>query len=382
MPPIPRSRSPPIPLPIRTTLSAHLLFPVWSASFSADPFSANPWNTRLPLFMRLLGTPRWPIFVRTPGTSLFPLSFIFFSFTIYTSRCHPPPILPFSTSPILLFSPLLPRHGFFVILQIKVVVKHTPSVRSNRIDGVLLTFREGSQLVVKVQEDSSFEAAFQRWMETQIRQSKGERRARLKKGLGHAEYTFVSRLWWPAFGNLDHLHAEFEVHDFKDGVRYLDFAFILPGLKLCIEIDGFSTHGRNLTRWQFDDQLDRQNDLILDDWKILRFSYDRIKENPRYCQQKLLQALGRWGARKPELDLKDPIDLSIVNLMSLRGCAMSPTEISKELGWRNNTIAIHLKQLSQKHLVVPAKTNAKRTTRYVLNIPSSTGNGTSTHRPV
>ncbi|WP_276353519.1 DNA-binding response regulator [Cohnella caldifontis] len=216
-------------------------------------------------------------------------------------------------------------------------------------------------------EDASFEAAYQRWMEYHIRRSTGERKRRLQQGLSYSSKLFVRNLWWPAIGNLDDLHPEYEVHDFKDGSRFLDFAIILDGLVLCIEIDDYGTHARNLTRWQFDDHLDRQNDLVLDDWKILRFSVDRIKDNPRHCQLKIQQALGKWGNAKPVLPTTDPIDLAIVKLLSSRGTSMSPIEISKLLGWNNCTIALHLRKLSSEQIVFPEKAGKKRMTRYILN---------------
>ena len=73
--------------------------------------------------------------------------------------------------------------------------------------------------------------------------------------------------------------------DFKDGKRYLDFAYIRPGFRICIEIDGYGPHLKNSSRWQFSDSLERQNQLVIDGWTVLRFSYDQVKEKPRRCQQ-------------------------------------------------------------------------------------------------
>jgi len=146
----------------------------------------------------------------------------------------------------------------------------------------------------------------------------------------------------------------------------LDFTFLLDGLVLCIEIDDFGTRARNVSRWPFDDPLDRQNDLVLDDWKILRFSVDRVKDNPRHCQLKILQALGKWGNARPPLPVADPIDLAIVNLLTVRGTSMSPIEISRALGWKNNTIARHLRKLQSQQLVTPEKRGGQRNSRYVL----------------
>ncbi|NQX61018.1 DNA-binding response regulator [Paenibacillus qinlingensis] len=123
---------------------------------------------------------------------------------------------------------------------------------------------------------------------------KGDSLRRLLEGHSHAEKLFLLQVWWPAFKHFNDLHPEYEVKDFRDGTRFLDFAFIKHTLKLAIEIDGFTTHASQISRSQFSDHLIRQNHLIIDGWRILRFSYDDIKDRPRMCQQVLQQFMGRY----------------------------------------------------------------------------------------
>jgi very-short-patch-repair endonuclease len=130
------------------------------------------------------------------------------------------------------------------------------------------------------------------WEQKRIRNGKGMHR--LREGLGISERRFLEHIWWTAFGHFRHLTLEFEVRDFKEGTRYLDFAYIRGHFKACFEIDGYEPHGRNVSRGQFTDNLRRQNDLIIDGWKIIRFSYDDIAHNPRICQRTIQQLLGRW----------------------------------------------------------------------------------------
>ncbi|WP_258881403.1 hypothetical protein [Paenibacillus sp. sptzw28] len=95
--------------------------------------------------------------------------------------------------------------------------------------------------------NTGFEHAYELFIQFHRCHRKGESKDRLTAGLGHAEKIFLSNVWWPAFGNFNELHPEYEVKDFKDGVRYLDFAYFKRdvSLKLCIEIDGFGTHWRD-----------------------------------------------------------------------------------------------------------------------------------------
>ncbi|MCD9025894.1 hypothetical protein [Cohnella silvisoli] len=63
-------------------------------------------------------------------------------------------------------------------------------------------------------------------------------------------------------------------------------------VRLNIEGDGLETHARKISLSGLDDDRIRQNHLILDGWKVLRFTHNRIKERPRLCQQMLLQFVG------------------------------------------------------------------------------------------
>jgi len=132
------------------------------------------------------------------------------------------------------------------------------------------------------------------WLKQHISLRKGECRRRLLNGLGYAEMLFLEKVWIPVFGHLVDLHPEYEVTDFRDAFRYIDFAFIHHWLRIAIEIDPFGTHLRDMSRDQHSDDRDRQNDLVIDGWKVIRFSLDRIRDNPRACQRRLQNLIGKY----------------------------------------------------------------------------------------
>ncbi|TXK74458.1 DUF559 domain-containing protein [Paenibacillus sp. N3.4] len=152
-----------------------------------------------------------------------------------------------------------------------------------------------------------FHEAHQAFLSEHAIKRSGERLRRLKEGHGHAEKMFLQHVWWKAFGNFNNLHPEYEIKDFRDGTRFLDFAFLRPSLRLTIEIDGYGSHSSQISRSQFSDQWNRQNHLIIDGWKILRFSFDDVKERSRMCEQTLQQFMGRYlgetGQQKLALNL-------------------------------------------------------------------------------
>ncbi|WP_337098628.1 hypothetical protein [Paenibacillus sp. YIM B09110] len=90
---------------------------------------------------------------------------------------------------------------------------------------------------------------------------------------GYAEKLFLEKVWFPVFHHFDSLNPEYEVEDY---------------------IDGYKQHASHATRAQFADSLMRQNHLVLDGWRILRFSFDHINDKPRMCQQVIQQFLGNY----------------------------------------------------------------------------------------
>lgn len=140
---------------------------------------------------------------------------------------------------------------------------------------------------------NSFENKHEQFIVDHMKSRRGESLRRLKKGHGYAEKLFLQNVWWPIVGQYEFLHPEYEISDFKDGKRYLDFAYLRPPFRINLEIDGYNSHAKNIDRWQFADQLIRQNHLMLDGWKVIRFAKDHIENQPRLCQQIIQQMMGR-----------------------------------------------------------------------------------------
>lgn len=204
-----------------------------------------------------------------------------------------------------------------------------------------------------------FQETYTQWLSDHLSCRQGERERRLREGHGHAEKAFVEKVWWPAFGHFRELHPEYEVTDFKDGFRYLDFAYLRSGLRLAIEIDGYGPHLRKISRDRFSDQCRRQNDLILDGWKVLRFTYDDVNDNPRYCQQTLQQFMGRWlGEGDSSLQVDYP-ERELLRQFLRSGRPLTPGDICQTMGVENKTARKWLRQLSEKQWIQPASGSAR-----------------------
>jgi len=210
-----------------------------------------------------------------------------------------------------------------------------------------------------------FEEEYQAFINAHFQERNGERLRRLQEGHSQAEMLFLKQVWWPSFYHFRYLHPEFEINDFKDGKRYLDFAYIRPAIRICFEVDGYGPHLKNISRWQFSDNLERQNQLVIDGWTVIRFSYDQVKEKPRRCQQVVQQVIGRWLGDGLDQTTLSYAEKEVLRLAIRTGKAISPIEVEKYLKLSDKTVKKLLTQLVNKKMLIPAS-GIKRIRSYRL----------------
>jgi very-short-patch-repair endonuclease len=199
-----------------------------------------------------------------------------------------------------------------------------------------------------------FEEEYQAFIKAHLQVRTGERLRRLQEGHNHAERLFLKQVWWPLFYHFRYLHPEYEINDFKDGKRYLDFAYIRPAIRICFEIDGYGPHLKNIDRWQFSNNLERQNQLVIDGWTVIRFSYDQVKEQPRRCQQIVQQVMGRWLGDELDHTSLSFVEKEVLRLAIRKGEAISPIEVERYLKLSDKTVKKVLSQLVDKKMLIPA----------------------------
>ena len=200
-----------------------------------------------------------------------------------------------------------------------------------------------------------FTEAYDSFLDHHSKTSRDERSHRISEGLGHSEILFLEQVWWPAFGHFRYLYPEYEVSDFKDGIRYLDFAYIRKPFKTCFEIDGYGPHARDIGRGKFSDHLIRQNHLVIDGWRVMRFSYDEVRNQPRRCQQLIQQLIGKLFGEKLDADTS-PTDLSyiereVLRYMMRKGESVYPSEIRALLGLTDKPVRKVLFEMLDKRLI-------------------------------
>ncbi len=215
------------------------------------------------------------------------------------------------------------------------------------------------QTVVPESGLSDFEQAYEAFIELHARQGVLGTRARVRDGVGAAEKAFLQRVWWPAFRSFHSLFPEYEVDDYFDGHRYIDFAYIRPEFRIAIEIEGFGPHWKDITTDQFTIQCHRSNHLVIDEWRVLRFSYKAVMERPRLCQQTVEHLIGRLtghpqGEWSKKLERLKPVDRDIVQYAYQLRRPFTIDDLMKHLHISRSTAIRHLHALIEWGWLQPA----------------------------
>ncbi len=213
---------------------------------------------------------------------------------------------------------------------------------------------------------NAFEQAHQAFIERHLKSRQGERRARLARGHAHGEKMFLQHVWWPLFRNFHSLHPEYEVYDWNRRMYYLDFAIITPFMRIGIECDGFQSHIMDMDRDKFNYSLRRNTFLAATGWKMLHFSIDELRDNPKLCQDLLRIALGSDTLNKNKAPglLPNPdeapartrdslLEKEVLLLAWKLSRPLRPKDVREALGVCYITARKHLHSLSAKGLLRP-----------------------------
>ncbi len=84
--------------------------------------------------------------------------------------------------------------------------------------------------------------------------------------------------------------------------REVDFWIV--GTPVVLECDGWEHHGR--TKVQHDRDTERDNDLLLAGYVVVRFTYRAIHLRPADVAARIRAAVRRWSPRDPQLGA-DPL---------------------------------------------------------------------------
>lgn len=221
---------------------------------------------------------------------------------------------------------------------------------------------------------SAFESAHAVFVQQHLDLRSGERRGRLERGHQYAEKLFLEKVWWPLFGNFEHLHPEYEIYDWNRRSQFLDFAFITTrGDQIGIECDGFQSHIKDMDRERFSYALNRDTFLTGMGWKMLHFAFDDIQHRSEVCRMLLQMSVMPMMVGTPPQITLTPMQKDVLKLAWRLGRAIRPKDVMEVYDLSFRPARNVLKQLVESGLMTP-RANGKQIRGYELetnaNFPS------------
>jgi hypothetical protein len=203
-------------------------------------------------------------------------------------------------------------------------------------------------------------------------EKKAKEQGNYRSQLGVLEIAFLEGVWGPAFQyNFDGLYAEYPLKDFKGGERFVDFVYVKDGIKLLMELDGYTAHAREISPGDFDDHKTRQNDLVLSGWMVLRFSGNQVRRKTQTCQRQIFQAIGHWwilvhtGLDGRPADIWEYRKRRVVQLALSNGGRVRNSQVAKEFDIVNRTANKWMVRFVEMGAFEPVS-KGKRITQYRL----------------
>ncbi|PWW00656.1 hypothetical protein DFQ01_1129 [Paenibacillus cellulosilyticus] len=218
--------------------------------------------------------------------------------------------------------------------------------------------------------DAAFEKEYMKWLEKHQEGRTGEQLRRITNGHGYGEKLFLTQVWWPIVHSLDYLHPEFVVADDGDKERFIDLAYIRSPYRIAIEIDGYGPHLKNIDRYQFGDNLMRHNHLVLDGWKLIRFSVTDIEQRPERCIRFVRSMLGQWYGQNQEIESITNRERQIIAYALYRNTPIRAMDIANEFNIRRESAGALFRSLHQKGLLTPISPG-RRIHYYVVSLQAA-----------
>ncbi|MBO9598384.1 MAG: hypothetical protein J7559_11285 [Cohnella sp.] len=209
-----------------------------------------------------------------------------------------------------------------------------------------------------------FEVEYQKFLQEQIRSASGIRQEMLKKhGAGERK---LLELLWSVFRSFDGFVLEYEIVT-STGVRNFIDVFYLP-LRIAFEAEGFVVHAEKVTRDRFDSERNKIRSIGTAGLTYFPFSWDEMDKKPETCRRAIYEILGRRSSgATPQYKELSPNEREVLRLGLREDSGFDIADVRGTLRCSGGLARKVLKQLVDKHLLHPAKPDAKRVHRYVLD---------------
>lgn len=214
----------------------------------------------------------------------------------------------------------------------------------------------------------SFEEKHRAFIEHHLNRRTGERRGRLQRGHKEAEKLFCQHVWWPLRGNFEHLHPEYEVLDWRGLSYFCDFAWLMPSVRLIIEVKGFGPHVQDMDGKKYCNELNRKTFLKAMGYEVICLAYDDVAQRPDLCITLLRLVLSRYLSESSPIRFDRIAEMEIIKLAFSLARPLRPIDIVNHLGISYRAAIRILQTLCRKEVCTAiAGADGKRLVRYEVH---------------
>lgn len=155
--------------------------------------------------------------------------------------------------------------------------------------------------------------------------------------LQDSEKLFVREFLFPLLGkeNIKFVVPQYPFLDSEGRTRRIDFAIVKDGKKLALEVNGETYHAEGIIpNEMFDDNLNRQNEILNSGWHLLRYSFNQL-QHPEW-RKRVTDNIRRIVYKTfPEL-----LSNSIIEPNHLQIEALKALDFYRGRGWKKGIIIL------------------------------------------
>jgi superfamily II DNA or RNA helicase len=152
-----------------------------------------------------------------------------------------------------------------------------------------------------------------------------------------SEKLFVSEFLYPILGkkNIQYVIPQYPFIDSEGKNRRIDFVIIKDSKKVALEVNGETYHAEGIIpNEMFDDNLNRQNDILNAGYRLLRFSYSQL-QSPAW-RKRVFEAIRKLIQQNyPEL-----ISATIITPNYLQEEVLKALDLYRERGWQKGIVVL------------------------------------------
>ncbi|MDR0205979.1 MAG: DEAD/DEAH box helicase family protein [Bacteroidales bacterium] len=152
-----------------------------------------------------------------------------------------------------------------------------------------------------------------------------------------SETLFVQDFLYPLFGEkfIKYVVPQFPFIDSEGRARRIDFGILYDSRKIALEVNGETYHAEGIIPHEnFDDNLNRQNEILNAGWFLLRFSYSQL-QSPQWRNKVANDLFSLLRKRIPEL-----ISETVIEPNYLQKEVLETLDYYRSKGWKKGVVVL------------------------------------------